>query len=122
MQYLPVALPQTESQLAVMVSLLEAWEIPYFVFNRGFGGLYPGMPMHLYNSQRIMVHRTRAREAWELLAPIQAPPEDFAAQCRLRWYDRLRVLAELLLGSWCLPSPRRSFTDGVEMEEEEQGR
>lgn len=45
-----------------MVSALEANGIPHFVLNRGFGGLYPGMKVHLYNDQRIMIPQNRAAD------------------------------------------------------------
>ena len=37
-----------------MVSMLVAHDIPYYVHNQGFGGLYPGMQVPLYNVQRVM--------------------------------------------------------------------
>jgi hypothetical protein len=67
MEFMLVATPQTESELSVMVSALEANDIPHFVLNRGFGGLYPGMKLHLINGQRIMVPQDRAeppRVSW----------------------------------------------------------
>ncbi|MBK9217012.1 MAG: hypothetical protein IPL70_00335 [Uliginosibacterium sp.] len=114
--FVSVAVPQTESELCVMVSLLEAHEIPYFVFNRGFGGLYPGMHMHLYNNQKIMVHAAQAREAFELLGVFRSPVENFEALHKLRWQDKLRVLVELFLGNWCFPSRRRTLNGDAESE------
>ena len=34
--------PDTESELMAVVAMLEAHDIPCFVHNAGFGGLYPG--------------------------------------------------------------------------------
>jgi len=68
MEFLPVATPQTESELAVMVSLLDAHGIQHYVHNQGFGGLYPGMQMDLYNARRLMVPADHAAEALDLLA------------------------------------------------------
>jgi hypothetical protein len=118
-EFLPVAHPQTASELAVMISLLEAHEICYFVLNRGFGSLYPGMSMHLFNDQRIMVVAPQAHEAFVLLGILQTPAEDASAwQEPLGWGDKLRVAAELLLGHWCFPMRRRSFDNGPVIKEE----
>lgn len=99
-----------------MLSLLEAHEIRYFVLNRGFGGLYPGMPIHLYNNRKIMVHAAQAQEAFELLEVFRGPLEHFETLHKLGWRDKLRVLAELLLGHWCFPVRRRRFDDETQSE------
>ncbi|WP_341676193.1 DUF2007 domain-containing protein [Niveibacterium sp. SC-1] len=109
MTFVPVAVPQTESQLSVMVSLLEAHGIRHFVLNRGFGGLYPGMQIPLYNDQRVMVHEAQAADALELLESLLAPDGASGVQDALRLRDRLRVAAELLLGHWCFPTRRRTL-------------
>lgn len=107
MEFVPVATPQTESELSVMVSALGANGIPHFVLNRGFGGLYPGMRLHLINDQRIMVPQDRAAEAKDLLGVFNHPPTDFEAEVKLSLKDRLRVVAELLIGGWCVPVKRK---------------
>jgi len=107
MEFVTVAVPQSESELSVMVSVLDANDIPHFVLNRGFGGLYPGMKVHLFNGQRVMVLTDRASDARDLLAVFLQPPTDFDADIKLAFGDRLRVIAELLLGGWCVPFKRR---------------
>ncbi|MEQ1592212.1 MAG: hypothetical protein ABL892_07490 [Thiobacillaceae bacterium] len=107
MEFQPVAIPQSESELAVMLSLLDAHEIPYFVQNRGFGGLYPGMQLHIYNVQRVMVPINRVSEATDLLSVFTQPTTEPGK--RLGLGDKLRVVAELLLGGWAVPS-RREYT------------
>ncbi len=107
MIFVPVAVPQSESELCVMMSLLDAEGLAYFVLNRGFGGLYPGMPLHLYNNRQIMVHATQAQEAFDLLSVFRQHSDDFETLHKLRWRDKLRVLAEALLGHWCFPVRRR---------------
>lgn len=111
MEFVPVAIPQTESELAVMVSTLDAHGIPHFVLNRGFGGLYPGMKVQLINGQRIMVPSDHAAEARELLSVFDPPPMDFEAEVKLTWKDRLRVIAELLIGGWSVPVKRKRLHD-----------
>ena len=111
MEFLPVAIPQTESELAVMVGLLEAHEILYFVQNRGFGGLYPGMQIPLYNVQQIMVPINQVTTATELLSVFSQPPSEAEYERKLGLGDRLRVIIELLFGGWAVPAKRRLFQD-----------
>ncbi|HSE60519.1 MAG TPA: DUF2007 domain-containing protein [Nitrospiraceae bacterium] len=46
--------PQDEGQLAVVRSLLDANDIPYYVKNEWFGSLYPGFPLP-FNQRVVMV-------------------------------------------------------------------
>lgn len=107
MKFVPVAIPQSESELSVMVSMLNAYDIQHFVLNRDFGRLYPGMKLHIFNERRIMVAQDCAEDARNLLAPFDQPPDNFEADVKLAWKDRLRVVAEVLLGGWCVPVKRR---------------
>ncbi len=103
MEFVPVAIPQSESELSVMVCVLEANDIPHFVQNRDFGGLFPGMKMHLINGQRVMVPIDQFFEATELLSVFREPPTDFETDIKLAFRDRLRTIAELLLVGWSFP-------------------
>jgi len=106
MEFLPVAKPRTESELAVMVSLLEANGIQHFVHNRGFGGLYPGMQIELYNVQRLMVPAAQASDALELLSVFSQQSAKSDAEQKLDWADKLRVIFETIAFSWSVPLRR----------------
>jgi hypothetical protein len=47
--------PTSEPELIAVVAMLEAHEIPRLVHNAGFGGLYPGAQIDLYNSRAIRI-------------------------------------------------------------------
>lgn len=111
MEFVPVAKPQTESELAVMVSLLDAHGIPHFVHNRGFGGLYPGLQIELYNVRQVMVPENHAQEALDLLAMFVQPSADTNAEETLTMWDRARVAIETLLFSWSFPCKRQKTTE-----------
>lgn len=68
MAFVRVLSPQSESEIAVATSLLEAHDIPVFVHGRHFGSLLPGLQMGSYNAQSIMVPEERVADALELLA------------------------------------------------------
>jgi hypothetical protein len=106
MDFLPVATPQTESELAVMVSLLEAHGIQHYVHNQSFGDLYPGMQMDLYNARRVMVPSDRAAEALDLLAVFSHRSASSDAEERMTLTDKLRVVIETFVFGWSFPSKR----------------
>lgn len=64
--------PQSESELAVVTSMLEAHGIPVFVHGRHFGSLLPGMQINAYAAQGVMVPEEMAADAAELLAAFRA--------------------------------------------------
>jgi hypothetical protein len=104
--YLPVASPQTESELAVMLSMLEANGIRHFVHNQGFGGLYPGLQIGLYNDRRIMVRSDQAAYATQLLSVFDTPPSPAGAP-ELTFADKARVLLEAIFFGWSFPRSRK---------------
>jgi len=118
MEYLAIAVPRSESEITVMVSLLIAHDIPHYVQNRGFGGLYPGMQIPIYNVQRLMVPIAHAEEAANLLAVFREEEPINLTQEKLRLSDRCRVVAELIFGGWALPFRRRRFDCGNEEDEQ----
>ena len=68
MAFVHVLTPQSEPELAVVQSLLEAHGIPVYVHGRHFGSLLPGLQMSHYTAQSIMVPEERVADALELLA------------------------------------------------------
>lgn len=72
----------------------------------------------VFNDQVIMVPDRQVREACELLDILQTPSETVTYPEKLGWSDKLRVLAELFLGHWCMPMRRKSrVTTPVTVEE-----
>ena len=94
--------PQSEPELAVVRSLLEAHDIPVFVHGRHLGSLLPGLQIGNYNTQSIMVPEERAADALELLAEFRRDDSGHAPP-PLRWRDRLRVVLEGVLFGWLVP-------------------
>jgi len=72
MAFVRVFSPQSESELAVVTSMLEAHDIPVFVHGRHFGSLLPGMQINAYAAQGVMVPEEMAADAAELLAAFRA--------------------------------------------------
>ena len=108
----PVFRPEDGVELALAQSVLEAHRIPFFVHNGGFGGLYPGMQIDLYNVRTVMVPEAAAETARELLAHFVHRHDEPAAtssgeQERLSWWDRTRLIFELIVFGWCVPPAKR---------------
>jgi hypothetical protein len=105
MAFVSVFSPQSEPELAVVRSLLEAHDIPVFVHNRHFGSLLPGLQINAYNTQSVMVPEEHVADALELLSGFKradsGPPSP-----PLPWFDRARVVIEGLLFGWLVPGRR----------------
>jgi hypothetical protein len=109
MEFASVATPQTESEMAVMVSMLDAFEVPNFVHNLGFGGLYPGLQIRLYNVRRIMVPVDHVANALELLSVFEQHNVEPETDDKLRLADKLRVIVETILFGWSFPTRRKNL-------------
>lgn len=99
-------MPRQEAELLAVRALLESEGIPFYVHNEHFGAVYPGIQVPGFNARRVMVPPSHAERARELLEGVLGA-RDQAAPARepLPWSDRLRMLAEALLG-WLVPAPR----------------
>ena len=95
--------PQTLIQLAVAESLLEANGIPYYVHNRGYGGLYPGMQLDLLNVRTVMVPPSAAETAREVLLHYLSDEPGLRPNAERSPWHILRMLAEALCGAWFVP-------------------
>ncbi len=109
MEFFSLAVPRSESELSLMESMLVAHCIPYYVHNRGFGGLYPGMQIPLYNVQRIMVPSAYHDEAIHLFGVFRESYSSSYTDEKLRIRDRLRGAVEIWLGGWSVPFRYRKF-------------
>ena len=63
-------IPKDESELAIIKSILDSAEIPYYVRNEYFGSLYIGVAMGSLNSKPIFVHEDFYDDAKTLLSKI----------------------------------------------------
>lgn len=104
-----VATPETESELAVMLCVLEGEGIDAFVQGYFMSALFPGPRVGSYNSRRVLVHSSDREAAMTALAVLQPPLPD-----RTRWPDKLRVIIETFpLFGWFVPGSRRRKPDAA---------
>lgn len=103
----PVYSPITESEAAVISTMLEAHEIPFFIRGGGFSKLYPGMQIKDYNIQTFMVPPESYEFVRELLAEFIKPsPQEVAVTTRLSIGRTLRLLFEAFILGWVMTGER----------------
>jgi hypothetical protein len=66
MNFVKLTEPNDEGELALIKSLLEGNNIPYFVHNEHFGSLYPGLPLP-FNARVVMVDEADFQRAETLV-------------------------------------------------------
>lgn len=100
--------PQTESELAIALAILEAYGIESFVHGQYFGSLLPGLQIESYNTRTIMVLEERLNEAREALMELSPSREAAAESSPVRFRDKVRVVIEAVLFGWFVPGGRSS--------------
>lgn len=109
MAFVSVFTPDSEPELVTVVAMLEAHDIPCFVHNGALGALYPGPQIDWFNRRAIMVPEEKVRAAMELIREFESqPPEpDDEPDEPPPPRSALRVLLEVLVFGWFIPSSRR---------------
>ncbi len=106
MNLIAIASPQNEFDLAVMLCLLEANDIPAYVHNNGFGGLKPGPQINMLNNRRVMVPAIYVEDALDTLSVLQKTAEGQASVMRPQGLDPLRIALQFFLFGWWIPGFR----------------
>lgn len=101
-----VLYPRTEGELLTAASYLEAHDIPVFLRNDRFGGLFPGLQIHSYNARALLVPASQADAARALLAGIAPASSEAERGVRPGWPDKVRMVLEALLFGWFIPGRR----------------
>lgn len=101
--------PRDKIELALIKSILESEDIPYFVHNDHYGSLTIGPQIALFNAKTIMVSPEHEKTAKELLADFlsktETEPEPTTTGYPLA--DKIRNITETLLFWWFMPGRRR---------------
>jgi hypothetical protein len=100
--------PDTEPELIAVVAMLEAYGIPCFVDNAGFGSLYPGPQIDLYNARTVRVPDEKEALALLLIAEFRGTPTTPAPNAPTS--SKLRAFVEMILFGWFIPGRRHAKT------------
>jgi len=106
MAFVNVFSPDTESELAVVVAMLEAHEIPSYTRGRHIGSIYPGFQINAFNTQSIMVPEEYVQDALELIRQYRETSPAHPASQTMSWPDKVRIIIEGLLLGWFVPGKR----------------
>jgi len=100
--------PPDESELALIQSILESENIPFFIHNDHFGSLRVGPPIDLFNKKTTMIDETDEERAKELLADyFKTTKDDTPAEPSYSLFDKLRMIFETLIFTWFVPGRHR---------------
>jgi hypothetical protein len=105
--------PPNQAELAIIESILEEENIPYFIHNNHFGSLEIGPLIDIYNKKTIMVEEAYEEQARELLqdflaATATTPPYSI--------FDKIRMVFEVLFCFWFVPGRFRKRKKNEEKE------
>jgi hypothetical protein len=103
--------PDNEIELALIKSLLEGSNIPFYVQNDHFGSMYIGPQIRLFNRKMFMVAPAYEEAAKEVLADFlrhqQTRPEPpVGPEQKASLLDKIRMFLEVLLFFWVVPGKR----------------
>ena len=96
--------PGDEVELRLICSILESEGIPHFVHNDNFGTLRIGPRIDLFNAKSILVPRTDADRARELIADYTRATRAERTTSR---FDKLRMILEMTFFGWFIPGRKR---------------
>jgi hypothetical protein len=96
--------PRDLAELALIESILEGDNIPYFIHNDHFGSLEIGLPIDMFNMKTIMVEEAYEERARELLQDfLSSTKEDTAVIPSYSIFDKIRMAFEALFFGWFIP-------------------
>ena len=108
--YIPLYSPQNEGESALLKSILDSEGINYFVRNDNFGSLEVGPRIGLFNAKMIEVQDDQYERANEIVSDYleKAKKEPEESTKEYSWFDKLRMVIEVLVFGWLMPGRRKS--------------
>lgn len=100
MRLVRVLSPDTEAELIATVEMLEAFEIPCFVYNAGCYAASLGVRGRQSKPRIVMVPAERVAEAIERIGDYQDSRVALGDFARNPWLSKLRALVRLVCLGW----------------------
>jgi hypothetical protein len=101
-----VVSPDTEAELAAIVEMLEAHEVPCFVCDPRLGWVPSGVPGGVHKPRIVMVPGTRVAEAAALIGDIKSSRAACDDVARKHLPSRLWALVRFIWFGWYRPVAR----------------
>ena len=96
--------PRDAIELAIVESILEGENVPYFIQNNHFGSLEIGPQIDNFNKRTILVSEEDEERARELLQDFFETTEEGTATVPSHSIsDKLRMVLEVLFFTWFVP-------------------
>jgi hypothetical protein len=96
--------PRDAVELALVESILEGENIPFFIHNDHFGSLEVGPQIDIFNKKTIMVNEEYAERARELLHDfLETIKENTTTMEPYSVSDKIRMALEALFFTWFVP-------------------
>ena len=100
-----IAHPTDDMELLFIRMALEAEGIPYLVVGDGFGSLYPGVQLPIFNERPVRVNASDVERAIEVIGEVR---KDFdPVSSNLAGRSKLRIVLEAILFGWFVPGGKR---------------
>lgn len=84
---------------------LQADGIPCLVVGDGFGSLYPGVQVPIFNERPVRVAEADRERAMEVVEEVRRDFDPVSSDLGVS--SKLRILVELLLFGWFVPGGKR---------------
>ena len=94
-----------DSEVMFLRSLLQSYEIPFFIIGEHFGSLYPGVQIASYNERRFTVPAEYFDQAKGILEEHLNAYEPAAVNLTTK--SKLRILFEVLFWGWYFPNGKQ---------------
>jgi hypothetical protein len=98
--------PNSESELAILKSLLDGEGFRYFVHNDHFGTLKTGPNINLFNEKTILVSEEHFEQASELISDYLKRVKSDTTKSEYSLIDKLRMIVETILFNWFIPGKK----------------
>lgn len=98
--------PDTEAELAAIVEMLEAHEVPCFVCDARLDGISSGVRGCVRKPRAVMVPGTRVAEAVDLIGALKSSRTAHDDVARNPLSSRLGALVRFIWFVWYRPVPR----------------
>jgi hypothetical protein len=109
-----IAHPTDDMELLFIRMALDAEGIPYLVVGDGFGSLYPGVQLPIFNERPVRVNASDAERAVEVIREVRKDFDPVSAN--LDGSSKLRIVLETMLFGWFVPGGKRRRSPGINSE------
>ena len=100
-----IAHPIDDMELLFIRMALEAEGIRYLVVGDGFGSLYPGVQLPVFNERPVRVNVADVERAVEVVEEVRKDFDPVSSD--LAGSSKLRIVLETILFGWFVPGGRR---------------